>query len=102
VSVLLNRSHKRSVVTPAQIENLLGAPVMMNFANDYQGVHKALQAGKGVEATTELGRQFAGLANSILARKQPEVDTKRRFVEYFSILPGRYPTAEPEPKKSAM
>ena len=47
VSVLLNRSHKRSVVSPAQIENLLGAPVMMNFANDYQGVHKALQAGKG-------------------------------------------------------
>jgi len=102
VSVLLNRSHKRSVVSPAQIENLLGAPVMMNFANDYQGVHKALQAGKGVDATTELGRQFSGLANSILAKKQPDVDTKKRFVEYFSILPGRYAPPVPEAKKSAM
>ena len=101
VSVLLNRSHKRSVVSPAQIENLLGAPVMMNFANDYQGVHKALQAGKGVESNTELGRQFTALANSILARKQPDLDSKKRFVEYFSILPGRYSAIAPDAKKTA-
>lgn len=101
VSVLLNRSHKRGLVSPQQIETLLGAPVMMNFANDYQGVHKALQAGRGVDPTTELGRQFTALGNSILSRKQPEIDTKKRFVEYFSILPGRYSAIAADAKKPA-
>ena len=55
-----------------------------------------------MESTTELGRQFSSLANSILARKQPDVDTKKRFVEYFSILPGRYAGVAPEVKKTAM
>ena len=90
VRVLLNRSHKRSVVTPEQIESLLGCPVMMSFANDYQGVHRALQAGRAVEPNTELGKQFRALSASILEKKVPEMDTRKRFVEYFSILPARY------------
>jgi len=90
VSVLLNRGHKRSLVSPAQIEDLLGVPVMMNFTNDYQGVHRALQSGRSVEANSELGKQFSALAASILEKKVPEMDTKKRFVEYFSILPSRY------------
>ncbi|MGC4052269.1 MAG: hypothetical protein QM757_23295 [Paludibaculum sp.] len=57
---MLNRGHKRSVVSPAQIEDLLGVPVMMNFSNDYQGVHRALQSGRAVDQTTELGKQFIG------------------------------------------
>ncbi|MBI5086127.1 MAG: hypothetical protein HZB13_16200 [Acidobacteria bacterium] len=101
VSVLLNRAHKRSLVTPEQIEDLLGVPVMMSFANDYQGVHRALQNGRAVDPNTELGRQFAGLGNNILEKKLPEMDTRKRFVEYFSILPARYTVAD-DRKKSAV
>lgn len=103
VSVLLNRGHKRSVVSPAQIEDLLGVPVMMNFSNDYQGVHRALQSGRAVDQTTELGKQFINLANAILEKKPVEVDTttKKRFSEYFSILPGRYSSVSADPKKTA-
>jgi pilus assembly protein CpaE len=91
VQVLLNRAHKRSVVTPAQIENLLGVPVAFSFSNDYQLIHRALQAGRAVEPDSELGKQFNALALAILNRKQSPMDTRKRFVDYFSILPARHP-----------
>jgi len=101
VVVLLNRAQKRSLISPEQIESLLGVPVMMQFPNDYQGVHRALQLGKPVDSTSELGKQFTHLSNVMLGKKpQPDHDKEKgkRFVEYFSILPGRYPANE---KKTA-
>lgn len=98
VTVLLNRAHKRAVVSPAQIEELLGIPVAMTFPNDYQGVHRALTMGRNVESSTELGKQFSKLAQSMLERKTATApEHKRRFVEYFSLLPGRY-SLSPEGK----
>ena len=91
VTVLLNRAHKRAVVSPAQIEELLGIPVAMTFPNDYQGVHRSLTMGRNVETSTDLGKQFSKLALSMLERKVAAApEHKRRFVEYFSLLPGRY------------
>lgn len=90
VSVLLNRSQKRSLITNEQIEGLLGMPIAMNLSNDYQGVHRALQAGRAVESASELGKQFTTLANTILDRKPSrDADSKKRLVDYFGILPGR-------------
>ncbi|MCL4797130.1 MAG: hypothetical protein KJZ84_21360 [Bryobacteraceae bacterium] len=94
VSVLLNRMHRRAVVSTDQIENLLGVPVYMSFPNDYQGVHRALQAGRAVEPDSDLGKQFAVFANRTLGRKgdiskKSKSDSKKRLAEYFSILPGR-------------
>jgi Flp pilus assembly CpaE family ATPase len=95
VCLLLNRYHKRSVISPAQIEELLGVPVQMTFPNDYQGVHKALTAGKFVEAGSDLGKQLGRLAQNMLDRKgAAPVEHHKRFIEYFSILPARYSLAE--------
>lgn len=101
--VILNRSHRKSLVTPAQVENLLGVPVAFTLNNDYQGVHRALQAGRAVEGNSELGKQFEALAAAILQKKQPrqESEGKKRFAEYFSILPGRYSLASGD-RKSAV
>ena len=100
VSLLLNRCHKRSVISPAQIEELLGVPVQMTFPNDYQGVHKALTAGKYVETGSDLGKQFTRLAQSMVDRKAgASGESRKRFIEYFSILPARY-TLAAEGKKS--
>lgn len=91
ISVILNRNHKRAVISPDQVENLLGVPVMTCLLNDYQGVHRSLQAGRAVEPTSELGRQFVGFSNAILDRASPASEPKaRRLVDYLSILPGRY------------
>jgi len=100
IRIVLNRSHKRGPVTNSQVEELLGAPITRSFINDYQGVHRALQAGRAVDVNSELGKQFAAAADFVLDRKTPDLDTKKRFVEYFSLLPTRYgsPTVE---KKTA-
>jgi len=94
ISVVLNRNHKRAVISPDQVENLLGVPVMTCLSNDYQGVHRSLQAGRAVESASELGRQFAAFANTILDKSNHAHEPKtRRLVDYLSILPGRYSAA---------
>jgi Flp pilus assembly CpaE family ATPase len=93
VSVLLNRCPKRSLITPAQIEQLLGVPIYMTFPNDYQGVQRAMTEGRWVEANTELGRQFTSLAQNMLeAKVAPAPEPKKRFIEFFSVVPSKAPT----------
>lgn len=91
IRVLLNRSQKRPIITPQQIEQLLGLPVEMTFPNDYQGVHRALTFGRCVEPSSDLGRQFTALARSMVsqpARVAP-AESKKKFLEFFSVVPGR-------------
>ncbi len=90
VSILLNRVHKRSVISSEQVEKLLGLPVHMSFSNDYMGVHRALTDGHQVEPSSELGKQFTKLAESLVEKPQSGAEASKRFVEYFSILPARY------------
>jgi Flp pilus assembly CpaE family ATPase len=91
VSVLVNRVSKRPVITPEQIEQILGLPVQMCFPNDYNGVHRALTAGRCIDPTSELGYGFAKLAQSLVEKKEksPTAAHKKRFIEYFSIVPSR-------------
>jgi len=105
VTILLNRCQKRPMITPDQIEQLLGLPVFMTFPNDYYGVQRALTMGRWVEPNSDLGKQFYHLAQTLLDRRpapQP-LDQKKRFIEYFSIIPGRYNalSTTPENKKTA-
>lgn len=90
VVLLLNRCQKRALISPAQVQELLGQPLLMSFSNDYQGVYKAMTSGKPVDPNSDLGKQFAQLAQIVLERKpaQPATDTKRKFVEFFSIGPS--------------
>jgi Flp pilus assembly CpaE family ATPase len=90
VSVLLNRCPKRSLITPQQIEQLLGVPIYMTFANDYQGVQRAMTAGRWVEQGSELGRQFTSLAQAMLdAKTSAPPEAKKRFIEFFSVVPSK-------------
>jgi len=90
VAVLLNRCPKRSLISPQQIEQLLGIPIYMTFPNDYQGVQRAMTAGRWVEPATELGRQFTALAQAMLETKSAAApEPKKRFIEFFSVVPGK-------------
>jgi len=53
VSVLLNRCQKRPLISPAQVEELLGLPVHMTFSHDYQGVNNAMSEGKAVDSGSD-------------------------------------------------
>jgi pilus assembly protein CpaE len=103
VFVLLNRCQKNNIISPSQIEQLLGLPIQMTFPNDYQGVHRALTLGKWVEPTSELGRQFGVLAQSMVESRTrgSAAPAKKRFLEYFSVVPGRFAAAT-EGKKPAV
>src|SRR6202011_3948221 len=70
VAVLLNRSQKRPLITPQQIEQLLGLPVHMTFPNDYHGVQQALTEGRWVVPHSDLGKQFTALAASMIEVRQ--------------------------------
>lgn len=72
VSILVNRCAKRQIISPEQIEGLLGTPVSMTFVNDYTGVHKALTMGKHVDPASELGRQFGALAKMMISFDAPQ------------------------------
>ena len=89
VAMMLNRAQKRSLMSCADIEKLIGLPVAIQIPNDYRGVHRALQSARPADPHSELGKCFTGLARQILS-KNPESRKTRRFVEYFSITPARY------------
>ena len=86
VAILVNRWQKRPVISAEQIEELLGLPVHMTFPNDYFGVYKALGAGQPIDATSDLGKQCAAFARTLVGKKASKAaEPKRRFAEYFSL-----------------
>jgi pilus assembly protein CpaE len=90
VSLLVNRAQRRGVIPIDEIEKLLGRKVLLTLPNDYNGVHRALTAGTCVQPSSDLGKSFEQLVKMLLDKKGPAPAGKRRFVEYFSILPARY------------
>jgi pilus assembly protein CpaE len=91
VSVLMNRSEKRNLLSSQETEKVLGVPVRFSFANDPRRVGDALSAGGHVDPKSELGRQFDAFAESLtvssVENKGPGSKLGRRFVEYFAITP---------------
>ena len=93
--LLLNRYVKKSSVTPAEVEQIVGAPVEMAFPNDYTRVTRAIQDGKGVDPTSELGKCYAELGAYMLQKKLTAPEARGgRFVEYFNISPARFRLSE--------
>lgn len=88
VCILLNRCQKRPLITPEQIEQLLGVPVTMTFPNDYQGVHRALTFGRWVDPASDLGKQYTLLAQTMVENRPHPIDTRKRFIEFFNV-PGK-------------
>jgi pilus assembly protein CpaE len=89
VQVLLNRVGKRDVVSPEEVEKLLGLTVC-TFPNDYRGIHEALATGKPVKWDSPLGKRFLDAAQTILSGSGLEEPKKRRFVEHFSLVPASH------------
>src|SRR5579872_1007439 len=102
ICLLLNRCHKRPLITTAQIEELVGVPVYMTFPNDYQAVQRALTVGRWLDGSSELSKKFTNLAQTIFEQKPSAVplDSRKRFLEFFSVSPALNTAVVPV-KKSA-
>ena len=97
VSVVLNRVSKQSLLTPQQVQDVLGVPVMHNFINDYQVVNTATRAGEFVDPKSKLGLQFAELAGQ---PAQP-VDGGDCFEAQVPGVPvGSHPGSGRHPRRS--
>ena len=91
VRLLVNRCAKRSALLPSDIEQIVGAPVMMTFPNDYTRVARAITEGAAVDPNSELGRAHAQLAVHMSGKTAgPAVEPRRKLVEYFNITPARF------------
>ncbi|HEY2845932.1 MAG TPA: hypothetical protein VGJ09_19885 [Bryobacteraceae bacterium] len=84
VSVVLNRVSKQSLLTPQQVQDVLGVPVMHSFVNDYLVVNRATTSGEFVDPKSKLGRQFEELASGLMNRAVSESGSKRKFLEFLS------------------
>src|ERR1041385_775998 len=85
VSVVLNRVSKQSALTPQQVQEVLGVPVMYSFANDYPVVNRATTAGAFVDPKSKLGLQFEQLASGLLNKAAAEPASKRKFLDFLSV-----------------
>lgn len=85
VSVLLNRVGKRPLFTHAQVEELVGAPVAHSFSNDYFSVSRAMGAGQCLDVNSTIGKQCAEFASSLGARRLPNQERRKKFLEFFSV-----------------
>lgn len=81
VTILLNRAQKRHTISLPEVEKLFGLPVHMTFPNDYMGVHKALTTGKHVDFSSELGKRFQALAQTMLTTATAPNEKKRGFLD---------------------
>jgi pilus assembly protein CpaE len=92
VSVVLNRTHKKTLFSTEQVEQILGVPVVHSLANDYPTATKAMSAGGLIKPSTDLGKSFMQLAKGLLESRSSSkaVEGKLKFMELASLLSQKY------------
>jgi pilus assembly protein CpaE len=78
IRVVLNRHHKRNVVSDAQIEKVLGQKIFWRVPNQYPQVVKTIHEGDPIAqlSSSEVTRSLEGWAESI--GKKPGTEEKKR------------------------
>jgi len=95
VRLIVNRHTRSALITPAEIEKLVGAPLQAVLGNDYSGVQKSLQDATAVSASSSLGKQFATLAASI-AGKNPYTSSPASKLPLAWLSNMRFRSATPD------
>ena len=93
VEVLVTRWRKDAVLTLTDIESVLGIPITQSLSFDAKGTYQAVLSGTGVDPASAFGREIQALAGGISEAADRTVRTeaiKKRRIEFFSVLPGKY------------
>jgi pilus assembly protein CpaE len=88
VQVLVNRFDKNNPMNLAQIAEVADCKVVTTLPNDYKQSTVGADIGTQVDPKGALWKSFEKVAHGILHMDEPKRPVRRRFVEYFSILPG--------------
>jgi pilus assembly protein CpaE len=89
VSVVLNRVQKKAVFSTAQVEEILGRPVVKALQNDYHGVNRSLTQGTWIEPASEMGKAFSQFATELLDPRPAVPDPKKQFIQFFAVPTSR-------------
>jgi pilus assembly protein CpaE len=84
--LLLNRATKRMEVPIEEIEALVGLPVFATFPCDYADVTRSIRL---AESSPKLAASIRLFVEKLDEKKTPP-DKRPRFIERFSVVPGRY------------
>jgi Flp pilus assembly CpaE family ATPase len=84
-SVVLNRVHRRDVLGPDQVQELLGVPVFHSFSNDYAAVKEGISSGRPVHGSSPFGKQFEEFARRLMEQPAPAREPGHKFLELFRI-----------------
>ena len=76
LQLVLNRTTRRFDVTVEELESMLGVPVSVTLANDFDGLQEAFSQGRLLDNASPLGQDLARLAGKIAGVTEPK---KRKF-----------------------
>ncbi len=82
--LIINRFLPRHIMTPDRISDLVGVPVELTVANDYEAANCSMENGDLVKLDTQLGRSYRQLAEVLLDDRIAIPKSKPRFLEFFS------------------
>jgi pilus assembly protein CpaE len=91
MQVLVNRFDKNNAMNLAEIAEIADCKVVTSLPNDYKQSTVGADIGTRIDPKGALSKGFDRVAHGILHLDQPKRAARRRFVEYFSILPGMRP-----------
>ncbi len=93
--LVLNRVSKHSVLNAAEVEELIGAPVVATLANDYHSVARSISSGQCLAPGSDLGKQLARFADSLVEAPAPASGSpgggKKKFLEFFTVAANAVP-----------
>ncbi len=72
ISLILNRLSRRGELGPQDMERVFNFPISRVLPEDESGIHRALTAGKPVADSSDLGKEVANLAKSLMGKAQEE------------------------------
>jgi pilus assembly protein CpaE len=94
VELVINRWHKNSVLSLADIEGVLGIAAEHMVPEDAKSAYQGVLRGSGVDPVSSIGKACQSIAESlgVPAMEQPASGSpnRKRMVEYFSVSPARY------------
>lgn len=72
ISLVLNRLSRRGELGPQDMERVFNFPISKVLPEDEAGVHRALTAGKPLAESSDLGKELANLAKSLMGKAHEE------------------------------
>jgi Flp pilus assembly CpaE family ATPase len=84
LKLIVNRLTSEYQLKPEEVQQLVDLPVAWGLRNDYKGLAEATMNGRPVSETSQLGRQFTGLACQVMGIASPQPAGSKGWSKFVS------------------